>query len=330
MKVSDEPEEVRDAEVVPDEPESSPPAAAFSDPPQDPDVSRDLVRHQGVGAPAERVGLFGTSNPVEIIQKATEVADALKDVLKRQNMISQISGREHVKVEGWQTTGVMLGVSARVVHSGPVCDPVSGQPVEVDYEVVEFNRKTQVERRFQVTGYSWEARVEVVRADGMVIAAGEAMCSRNESTWSKRDDFSLRSMAQTRATSKALRGVLGFVVTMAGYEAAPSEEMPVEQMSPSGAAASDPLSQTLNGALAYLLDDGPLVDGVRQAMIEQAGGYLSAPMAQGALFAIRAYKGKAEADAAAQAAESGEEPQQDEPTTPPDEAEKEQQDAHSS
>ena len=287
-------EEVSDAEVVPEEKrengEPDSPAAAFSPPGEAGEVSRDLVR-RGVGAPPERSSLFGTDDPVQIIRKSAEVAGALKDVLAKQNMISKISGRDHVKVEGWQTTGVMLGVSARVAWSRPYCDPVSGEPVVSDYEVVEFNKKTQVERRFHVTGHSWEARVEVVRADGEVIAAGEAMCSRNESTWAKRDDFSLRSMAQTRATSKALRGVLGFIVTMAGYEASPAEEMPPEQAAPSaGAAASDELSQTLNRALAYMLGEGPRVDAVRTAMIAQAGGYLSAPMSQGALFAVKAYR----------------------------------------
>jgi hypothetical protein len=35
-------------------------------------------------------------------------------------------------------------------------------------------------------------------------------------------------MAQTRATSKALRQPLGFVVTLAGFNATPAEEMPRE------------------------------------------------------------------------------------------------------
>ena len=48
---------------------------------------------------------------------------------------------------------------------------------------------------------------------------------RSEKSWAGRDDFALRSMAQTRATSKALRMPLGFVVTLAGYLATPAEEM---------------------------------------------------------------------------------------------------------
>ena len=41
-----------------------------------------------------------------------------------------------------------------------------------------------------------------------------------------RDDYALRSMAQTRATSKALRQPLGFVMSLAGFDPTPAEEMP--------------------------------------------------------------------------------------------------------
>jgi hypothetical protein len=74
----------------------------------------------------------------------------------------------------------------------------------------------------------WEARVEARTLAGQVVGAAEAECLRTEKTWSSRDDYALRSMAQTRAVSKALRGPLGFVVTLAGYEATPAEEMPAE------------------------------------------------------------------------------------------------------
>ena len=143
------------------------------------------------------LNLFGTDDPVEVVEKAGRVAQALKDVLSRQGMVQNIQGREHVKVEGWQTLGSMLGV----------------------VPVVTWTREIE-------TG--WEARVEARTLDGRVVGAAEAMCSRDERMWSKRDPYALRSMAQTRATSKALKGPLGFIVTLAGYEATPAEEMPHE------------------------------------------------------------------------------------------------------
>jgi hypothetical protein len=52
------------------------------------------------------------------------------------------------------------------------------------------------------------------------------MWSHNPPKGKARDDFALMAMAQTRATSRALRNPLGFVVKMAGYETAGAEEMP--------------------------------------------------------------------------------------------------------
>src|SRR5262249_12674617 len=77
-------------------------------------------------------------------------------------------------------------------------------------------------------GSGWEARVEARTLDGRVVGAAESMCSRSESTWARRDEYALRSMAQTRAISRALRAPLGQIVTLAGYEPAGAEEIPDE------------------------------------------------------------------------------------------------------
>lgn len=138
--------------------------------------------------------LFRTDNPVEVLERATQTADALASVLKSRNLTTKIQGKDHVNVEGWQTLGSMLGVT-------PVC--VWTRPLD----------------------NGWEARVEAQTLDGRVVGAAEAMCTRSEKMWGKRDDYALRSMAQTRATSKALASPLRFVITLAGYEGTPAEEM---------------------------------------------------------------------------------------------------------
>lgn len=161
--------------------------------------------------------LFRTDDPMEVVEKAGQVADALKGVLVRQRLTKNIQGREHVLVEGWTTLGSMLGVV-------PVCAWSRKVP---DSERV-YDHREKVDKTWQVVkrkGSDWEARVEARTLDGRTIGAAEATCSREEQTWSTRDDYALRSMAQTRATSKALRGPLGFIVTLAGYQATPAEEM---------------------------------------------------------------------------------------------------------
>jgi len=140
------------------------------------------------------VTLFRSEQPDEIITTVAETANALSTVIDKQRLSVSIQGRKHVLVEGWTLLGTMLGVF-------PVC---------------VWTRKLE---------NGWEARVEARTRDGAVVGAAEAECLRSERSWAARDDYALRSMAQTRATSKALRQPLGFVMTMAGFSATPAEEM---------------------------------------------------------------------------------------------------------
>jgi len=111
--------------------------------------------------------------------------------------VQKIGEREHPKVEAWTLLGSMLGVF-------PVC--VWTKPLD----------------------NGWEARVEARTRMGEVVGAAEAECLRSERRWASADDYALRSMAQTRATSRALRQPLGFVMTLGGYDATPAEEMPAQ------------------------------------------------------------------------------------------------------
>ena len=68
--------------------------------------------------------------------------------------------------------------------------------------------------------------------DGIEISRAEAECLIYEKNWKWKafnQRFMLRSMAQTRACSKALSNVLRWVVVLAGYEPTPAEEMVPEQ-----------------------------------------------------------------------------------------------------
>lgn len=191
-------------------------------------MSEDVIEGTGVElepqAPAAvPVNLFRTDNPAEVLKRAQETADALMPVVRKQNLVSNIQGREHLRVEAWTTLGAMLGVT-------PVC---------------EWTRKLE---------NGWEARVEARTLDGRVIGAAEAECLRDESTWKNRDDYALRSMAQTRATSKALASVLRFVATLGGAAGTPAEEMP---STPDGPIA--PSDKQL-AFLARLLKDNGIVD----------------------------------------------------------------------
>ena len=177
-----------------------------------------VIEHEDLTpAPAN---LFGVSDPIEVIQRATSVASALKTVLGKQGLIQKIGEREHPKVEAWTLLGSMLGVF-------PVC--VWTKPLE----------------------NGWEARVEARTRTGEVVGAAEAECLRSEKRWSSADDYALRSMAQTRATSRALRQPLGFVMTLGGYDATPAEEMPAQ----SATEASEGITNAQMKLIAVLIKE---------------------------------------------------------------------------
>lgn len=145
--------------------------------------------------------LFGTDDPVEVIAKATRIADALVAVVEKKGLIANIKGKKYPQVEAWQTMAAMMSITAVCEWSRPVAD-------------------------------GWEARVVLYNRQRDIIGSAEAQCIKNESGKRSWEDYALRSMAQTRATSKAYRSNLGFVMVLAGYQATPAEEMPVDAAQP--------------------------------------------------------------------------------------------------
>jgi hypothetical protein len=159
-------------------------------------VSTDIaVRDE----PAGQLAPIG--DPRAHVAAYTAVADELANIVRVKKLATSISGRDHVRVEGWTLLGSMLGV----------------------FPVTVWTREM---RDDDGTQRGWEARVEARTRDGSIVGAAEAECMRSEKTWRGREDYALRSMAQTRATSKALRQPLGFVMTLAGFDPTPAEEMP--------------------------------------------------------------------------------------------------------
>jgi len=139
--------------------------------------------------------LFRSDEPELIATRATAVADLLARIIREQKLYATIQGKEYVLVEGWTLAGTLLGV----------------------FPVLVWTRKLDD---------GWEARVEARTRDGAIVGAAESECLRSERKWARAEDYAIRSMASTRATSKALRQPLGFVITLAGFEATPADEIP--------------------------------------------------------------------------------------------------------
>ncbi len=152
-------------------------------------------------APVEHgIQSFWSPDPTMMVEQVSAQASALKDVIDKQGLSTNIGRSVHVNIEGWQTVGAMVGVFA----------------------VIEWTRELTDD---EGKNLGWEARSVATTMEGNVVGAAEAECRRSESTWQNRDSYALRSMAQTRAMSKSLRGPLGFIVALAGYSATPQEEM---------------------------------------------------------------------------------------------------------
>jgi hypothetical protein len=144
--------------------------------------------------------LFGTNDPVRVVEEATRVAKALAAVVEDRKLFSQIRDKKYVRVEGWLLLGAMLGV----------------------FPQTEWSRTTTDSKG----AFAYESAVVARTRDGSMVGRREAMCSRSEDRWKIADDYAIRSMSQTRATSGALSGPLRFIMELAGYSGTPEEEMP--------------------------------------------------------------------------------------------------------
>jgi hypothetical protein len=262
-----------------------------------PEPSTDIVP-----VPEEHPGgtltLFGTSDPNEVIQMAGKVATGLKDVLVKQRLTQRIGSSDHVKVEGWQTLGSMVG-----------CFPVKeGEVEEIPWPSSIPTALQQAKQDGKCFGFRASYRVQTL--SGAVVGGGEADCRRTESKWKDRDDYALKSMAQTRAQAKALKAPLGFIVTMAGYEATPAEEMDYSGGSSYGGkygVGTPPEdAEKLIRAMSYLLDGQTgLVGQVRQLIEKDAGGYFPRIVSRALLHSARALRDSREPTASTGSPEEG-------------------------
>lgn len=139
------------------------------------------------------------TTPQDMLERASAIATALARMIEAQKLFKKIGDKKYPFVEAWMTVGRMDNVVARE----------AGLPVQHD-------------------DGSWEAIVELVRlSDGMVIGNGSALCgAKGDNPWDGRPAHQRRSMAVTRATSRAFRQQYSWIMALAGYEPTPADEMP--------------------------------------------------------------------------------------------------------
>ena len=174
----------------------------------DGDLPDDAPRSLAVRPPE---ALTVSRTPEDMVELATRMANALKDIVEKRGLFAVIQGRKFPTVEAWMTIARMDNVVAREARP----------PVR------------------QGDG-SYEAFVELIRlSDGLVIGSASAICgSPDDEPWGgtpakydreakpPRPEHQRRSMAVTRATSRAFRQQYSWIMSLAGYEPTPADEMP--------------------------------------------------------------------------------------------------------
>ena len=109
--------------------------------PRRPHRKLEVLDHQ------DEIILF-TGNPAERMKQMQETAAILAEPVRQRHTVT-ISGREHVRVEGWTMLGALLGVHPYLVWT----------------------------RHDDYDPDGWEARVEARTIDGRVVGSAEAMRS---------------------------------------------------------------------------------------------------------------------------------------------------------
>ena len=161
-------------------------------------MTQELVQidHTELATPARPMG---SDEYRDAVKEAGEKAQVLAEVVESCNLYATISGRKYLTVEAWQTIGVGYGITARIDWTRELKDG------------------------------GWEARAVAIDANAIERSAAECEAGRSDDKpWDSRPAYQQRSMAQTRAISKALRSCLSWVVVLAGYAPTPAEEMPRE------------------------------------------------------------------------------------------------------
>ena len=141
-------------------------------------------------------------SPRDVVEKATEQATVLMDIVEKRKIYQQIGAKKYLQVEAWEVIGAFNSVSA-------ITDKV--YPLERDGELVGYEAEVSLWKRGE-------------RVGGATMSCGldEFPCRGKEGEAKHK---AAKSSAQTWATSKAYRMNYSWVAVLAGFEPTPAEEM---------------------------------------------------------------------------------------------------------
>ena len=145
--------------------------------------------------PITSIGIFGNMDYDLQITAASKLSKTVAKIIEDRKLYTVIRKKRYVWCEGWTTMGAMLGI---------------------------FPQITVTE---EISPGRFLAHCETRTIKGDLISAADAEADIKEKgkdgpKW--RDTYAVRSMAETRATSKAFRLALSWVMVLAGYQGTPA------------------------------------------------------------------------------------------------------------
>jgi len=138
----------------------------------------------------------------EKIEAAVKIASIISDIIEKKKLYEIINNKKYVKCEGWTCAGALVKLYPRIVEVKEIKD-------DNDYKCIATCELLYLPTAQTITRAEAEASKKQME----------------EKMQRKVSDFEVRSMAQTRATSKAFRLCLSWVLVLAGYEPTPAEEV---------------------------------------------------------------------------------------------------------
>lgn len=196
---------------------------------------------------AHPMTLVGT--PDSILAEATEAANALMTVVKKAKLAHNFGGnKDHLEFEAWQTLAKFYGESVQCVDVKFV-QYGSAQGFEATSIVKDRfgNEVSRAEAMCLNDEDKWKSKAKYayvyICKDGSRSVEDPG---KDQIIWENRKPkkertkigdepvplFQLKSMAQTRANSKALKNRFAWIVVLAGYSATPAEEMTTDDNPP--------------------------------------------------------------------------------------------------
>lgn len=164
-----------------------------------------------------------TFDPERDVERARAAARALMSVIEATKTL-KLNGKTYLFFEHWQTIGQFFNHSVGIDWVREIENP---------------------------EGY--EAK-SVLYHNGQIVGGAIASCTRDEINWKNKPDFQLRSMAQTRAMSKALRSRFGFIAVLAGAEPTAAEEIVPENKQKKYDGDGDIIARAAKGRIVHGMD----------------------------------------------------------------------------